>query len=93
MTDVPSVGWRGVYRWCGVSPSLEQQEEVVGRGFDPPDSMSYEKTIIEIAAQLFRSGSRRDTYVGIVFLVGLGVILAIHEKRENSTSPRFEKRE
>lgn len=88
MTDVPSAGWREVYRWCGVSPELEP--EVVGRGFDPPDSMSYEKTVAELAARLFRSDSRKETYIGIAFLVVIGAIMTIQGTREKQGSVRFE---
>lgn len=91
MANVPSAGWREVYRWCGVSSSLEEREEVVGRGFDPPDSMSYEKDIAVLAARLIRSDSRKETYLGIVFLVVIGAILTIHARRENQDSVRFEK--
>jgi len=27
MSEVPSAGWREMYRWCGVSPFLEEREE------------------------------------------------------------------
>lgn len=92
MTDVPSAGWREVYRWCDVSPSLEEQEEVVGRGFDPPDSMSYEKAVAEIAGQWFRSDSRKETFLAIGFLIAFWGIMTIHAQREAQaqSSVRFE---
>jgi hypothetical protein len=88
MTDVPSVGWREVYRWCGVAPELEP--EVVGRGFDPPDSMSYEKVIAQITGQLVRSDSRKETVLAIGFLVAIGAIFTIQGQREKQGSVRFE---
>lgn len=98
MEGSPSCGWRGVYRSCGVSPELEP--EVIGRGFDPPDSMEnaeFHKDVAQIVSRLVRSDDRRETFLAFAVIIGVWLAPAMYrhareqKEREKPGPVRFKK--